>query len=99
MKYKLKYVDGHYSRKKTIATEIGSILHKGLLTLLKGTAMLNKILEVFTREYKKETEYQEFIETVRNKFKLNYGMEDVEKGIELFKDKNVTTNFKISIWM
>jgi len=54
---------------------------------------------VFTREYKKETEYQELMETVRNKFKLNYGMEDVEKGIELFKDKNVTTNFKISIWM
>jgi uncharacterized protein YeeX (DUF496 family) len=61
--------------------------------------MLNKILEVFTREYKKETEYQEFIETMRNKFKLNCGMEDVEKKIELFKDKNVTTNFKISIWM
>lgn len=61
--------------------------------------MLNKILEVFTREYKKETEYQEFMETVRNKFKLNYGMEDVEKGIELFKDKNVATNFKISIWI
>lgn len=60
---------------------------------------MNKILEVFTREYKKETEYQEFMETMRNKFKLSYGMEDVEKGIELFKDKNVTINFKISIWI
>ena len=59
--------------------------------------MLNKILEVFTLEYKEETEYQEFMETMRNEFKLNYGIEDVEKGIELFKDKNVTTNFKISI--
>lgn len=66
MKYKLKYVDGHYSRKKTIATEIGSILHKGLelkgISKMKGLPvdyeyLKNVVENGSTEESDKDKEY------------------------------------------
>lgn len=66
MKYKLKYVDGHYSRKKTIATEIGSILHKGLelkgISKMKGLHvdyeyLKNVVENGSTEESDKDKEY------------------------------------------
>lgn len=59
--------------------------------------MLSKVCEVFTKEYRKETEYREFMEKMCHSFKLNNKSEDVEEKVKRLADKNFISNFKIKI--
>ena len=59
--------------------------------------LLNPILQVFTKEYKKETEYQIFMEKHKNIFKLNDDSEPIEDKINRLKNKNFHSNFKQTI--
>lgn len=63
----------------------------------RGKKMLEKIREVFTEEYKKETEYQEYMKKMSNYFKLNNNSEDVEKKVERLKNKKYVSDFKVVI--
>ena len=47
--------------------------------------MLNKVCEVFTKEYRKETAYQEFTAKMIQYFKLNNNSESVEDKVERLK--------------
>ena len=58
--------------------------------------MLSKVCEVFTREYKKETEYREFMENMLYSFELNNKSEDAEEVKQLV-DKNFVSDFKICV--
>lgn len=49
--------------------------------------MLRKICEVFTKEYRKETEYREFMSGMANRFKLNDGGEDIENKVARLQKK------------
>lgn len=49
--------------------------------------MLRKICEVFTKEYRKETEYREFISEMANRFKLNDDSEDIENKVARLQKK------------
>lgn len=57
--------------------------------------MLKKILHVFTKEYRDETRYMEFMEQNVDKFKLrNDGRKDFLDGIQ---NHNLENNFHIDI--
>ena len=49
--------------------------------------MLRKICEVFTKEYRKETEYREFVSKMIHCFKLNDNGEDIEDKEQRFTRK------------
>ena len=49
--------------------------------------MLSKVCEVFTKEYRKETAYQEFTAKIIRYFKLNNNSESVEDKVERLKGK------------
>lgn len=49
--------------------------------------MLRKIYEVFTKEYRQETEYREFISEMANHFKLNDDSEDIENKVARLQKK------------
>ena len=57
--------------------------------------MLSKVCEVFTKEYRKETAYQEFTAKMIQYFKLNNNSESVEDKVERLKGKKYVSNF----WM
>lgn len=59
--------------------------------------MLRKILEVFTRKYKEETEYREFLEKSLPKMHLRTNGFDVEESISRLSDRGFQSNFKIDI--
>lgn len=59
--------------------------------------MLKKVLEVFTREYREETEYREYMERILDVFKLNNQSEDIEKKVNRLIDKNFVSHFSIEI--
>ena len=58
--------------------------------------MLSKVCAIFTREYKKETEYREFMENMIHCFKLNTNSEDIEEKVKRLVDKNFVSVFKVS---
>lgn len=58
--------------------------------------MLNRVSEVFTKEYREETAYREFMEKMRHNFELNNNSEDVEKKVKRLLDKNFVSNFRIN---
>lgn len=58
--------------------------------------MLKKVCEVFTKEYRKETEYREFTSGMLHCFKLN-NSEDVENKVERLRKKGYESNFRIKI--
>lgn len=49
--------------------------------------MLRKICEVFTKEYRKETEYREFVSKMAYQFKLNDDSEDIEDKVARLQRK------------
>lgn len=49
--------------------------------------MLRKICEVFTKEYRKETEYREFMLKMAYQFKLNDDSEDIEDKVARLQRK------------
>lgn len=57
--------------------------------------MLNKIFEVFTKEYKADTNYQEFMEKMLPNFKLNNKNESVETIVGRLTDHSYVSNFEI----
>lgn len=59
--------------------------------------MLSKLREVFTKEYREETEYYEFMGKMFPEFKLNNKSEDVEEKVKRLKDKGFVSNFNIKI--
>lgn len=59
--------------------------------------MLSKLCEVFTKEYKKETEYREFMENTLHSCKLNDNSEDIDEKVKRLVDKNFVSDFKVSV--
>lgn len=59
--------------------------------------MLSKVCEVFTKEYRKETAYQEFTAKMIQYFKLNNNSESVEDKVERLKEKKYVSNFWMNI--
>ena len=55
-----------------------------------------KIKEVFTKEYKEETEYREFMESNINNFRLESDNYNANESIESLKISNFKNNFKVS---
>lgn len=51
--------------------------------------MLSKVCEVFTKEYREETEYREFANTMLQHFKLKNTSESVEDKIKRLSEKNL----------
>ena len=54
--------------------------------------MLSKVCEVFTKEYRKETAYQEFTAKMIQYFKLNNNSESVEDKVERLYVSNFWMN-------
>lgn len=59
--------------------------------------MLRKVSEVFTKKYREETEYFEFMEKMLHSFKLNNQSEGVEEKIKRLSNKGFVSNFKVEI--
>lgn len=59
--------------------------------------MLSKVCEVFTKEFRKETAYQEFTAKMIQYFKLNNNSESVEDKVERLKGKKYVSNFWMNI--
>lgn len=59
--------------------------------------MLRKILEVFTRKYKEETEYREFLEKSLSKMRLRTNGFDVEESVSRLADRGFKSNFKMDM--
>lgn len=59
--------------------------------------MLSKVCEVFTKEYRKETAYQEFTAKMIQYVKLNNNSESVEDKVERLKGKKYVSNFWMNI--
>jgi hypothetical protein len=52
----------------------------------KIMSILSPILEVFTKEYREEAEYQEWAKKHIDYFKLNDNSEDINKKIERLRE-------------
>lgn len=59
--------------------------------------LINPILQVFTKEYKEETEYQIFMEKHKDMFRLNDNAEPIDNIVDRLKKKNFQSNFKVTI--
>ena len=62
--------------------------------LLKG---IKKVLEFFSKEYKEETKYREFMESNLDRMKIKLTEDDIDKKIKVLKNNNYKSNFKINI--
>lgn len=65
--------------------------------MIEVIIMLSKVCEVFTKEYRKETAYQEFTAKMIQYFKLNNNSESVEDKVERLKEKKYVSNFWMNI--
>lgn len=59
--------------------------------------MLGKVREVFTKEYREETEYREFADTMLHHFKLKNKSESIEKKVKRLSDDKFVSNFCIKV--
>ena len=59
--------------------------------------MLSKVYEVFTRDYKEETEFREFTRDMLQHFKLKNTSESVEEKVKRLSDKEFVSNFNIKV--
>ena len=71
--------------------------YSSLWILIEVIIMLSKVCEVFTKEYRKETAYQEFTAKMIQYFKLNNNSESVEDKVERLKGKKYVSNFWMNI--
>ena len=55
----------------------------------------NVILQVFTREYNRETEYNEMIKNNIDRLKLKSNNYDIDEKVKVLKKNNYQSNFKI----
>ena len=59
-------------------------------------SFLQKIKEVFTKEYKQETEYRDFVEKNVNRFKLKSEERlDLSERLKSLEDNNLQSNFQV----
>ena len=59
-------------------------------------SFLQKIKEVFTKEYKQETEYRDFVEKNVNRFKLKSQERlDLSERLKSLEDNNFQSNFQV----
>ena len=59
-------------------------------------SFLQKIKEVFTKEYKQETEYRDFVEKNVNRFKLKSEERlDLSERLKSLEDNNFQSNFQV----
>ena len=59
-------------------------------------SFLRKIKEVFTKEYKQETEYRDFVEKNVNRFKLKSEERlDLSERLKSLEDNNFQSNFQV----
>lgn len=59
--------------------------------------MLGKVCEVFTKEYREETDYREQALKMLHSFRLKNKSESVEDKIKRLSDKNFVSEFKVSV--
>lgn len=59
--------------------------------------MLNKVREVFTKEYREETNYRERAFQMLQNFSLKNTSESVEDKIKRLSDKNFISEFKVDV--
>ena len=59
--------------------------------------MLEKVREVFTKEYRQETIYREFTSTMKSSFKLNNKSEPVEEKVKRLQGKGFISEFKVRV--
>ena len=57
--------------------------------------MFGRIREVFTKKYKKETEYREFVGKMLHRFELNNESEKIKEKVERLKNKGFISNFNL----
>lgn len=65
--------------------------------LKRRKSMLSKVREVFTKEYREETEYREFADTMLHHFKLKNTSESIEDKIRRLSDEKFVSNFNIKV--
>ena len=58
--------------------------------------MIKKILQVFTRAYREETKYQEFLANNIELFKVNGTNESIDNKVNRLKSNNYVSNFCIN---
>ena len=59
--------------------------------------MLSKVREVFTKEYREETNYRELAFQMIHNFRLKNTSESVEDKIKRLSDKNFVSEFKVDV--
>lgn len=59
--------------------------------------MLNKVREVFTREYREETNYRELASKMLCRFRLKNTSESVEVKVKRLSDKSFVSEFKVNV--
>lgn len=59
--------------------------------------MLSKVYEVFTKDYKEETEFREFTCNMLQHFKLKNISESVEEKVKRLSDKKFVSTFNIKV--
>jgi hypothetical protein len=62
-----------------------------------GMAMLEQVLEVFTKEYREEAEYQEWARAHLSRFKLKGGTEDAEEKLRLLAEEGFASDFRVKM--
>lgn len=58
---------------------------------------MNKVLEVFTKQYREETKYQIFMEKHKDLFKLNGDNFNVDETIDRLRKNGFHSNFHVDI--
>ena len=59
--------------------------------------MLSKVREVFTKEYREESNYRELAFQMLQNFRLKNTSESVEDKIKRLSDKNFVSEFKVDV--
>lgn len=80
------------SEKKLCGIAVGT-----LFKWKRRIIMLSKVLEVFKKRYRRETEYMEIEYSMLPGFKLKNKNESVEDRIKRLSDKNFISGFKLSV--
>ncbi len=80
------------SEKKLCGIAVGT-----LVKWERRIIMLSKVLEVFKKRYRRETEYMEIEYSMLPGFKLKNKNESVEDRIKRLSDKNFISGFKLSV--
>jgi len=65
--------------------------------MLESLKEFKKVLEVFSKEYKEETEYREFMEQNKDRIKYKSSENNIDKRIKALKNNNYKSNFNIKI--